>query len=132
MTREGLQRALIDLGWISILQRVLGGRPAESCALRQLMTRPGRVISYADFAENYAARANSDAYGASPRINGHMSTDAVRTRVGRLRRALEDLGLPRGAIRNVHGHGYVMDPAIAVLVERTILQACGIELESAP
>lgn len=132
MTREGLQRVLIDLGWISLLQRVLSGRPAESVALRQLMTRAGRVVTYSDLAQAYAERAKSDAYNAKPRLNGHTTTDAVRTRIQRLRRHLQDLGVPPTAIRNVQGEGYLMAQEAVPVVERTILAACGIEVGDAP
>lgn len=132
MSPEGLQRTLVDLGWISLLQRVLDGRPAESFALRQLMTRAGRVVTYTDLAQAYAERARSDAYGAKPRLNGATTTDAVRTRIQRLRRNLEDLGIPAAAIQNVQGEGYIMTPDFVPLVERTILAACGVEVGDEP
>lgn len=130
MTREGLTRALIDLGWISITQRVLDGRPAEAFALRQMMRCADRVVTHAEIAEAYRDAGPGEAYGARPRSHAADSVDAIRTRVQRLRRHLEDLGV-EGAIKTAKGEGYLIERRDIPRIERAIVFACGIDLEEA-
>lgn len=129
MSPAELHKTLIELGWTSMTQRVLGGRPAEAFTLRYLMQRPGRPVSVRQLAEAYADIAIGTAYGARPRVGATTTDDAVRTRVRRLRRELEDLGLA-GVVKTV-GADYVIQARDVPRVEAAILYACGIEIAEA-
>lgn len=133
MNRASLQSALIDLGWLSLTHRVLGGRPAESYALRQLLRRPGAIVTVEAFAAEYE---DHESGGGSMRTsNGHRtgSRNAVVKRIERLRAALADLGI-RDAIvtqrtsSNEPALGYSVSRADAARIERALLYACGLEI----
>lgn len=109
------QRTLIDLGWVLLSQRALGLRVAEAHALRLLMRRPGRIVTFADLARDYE--------GHGP----HRRTDsALRKRVERARAALADLGCA-DAIETVSGEkAYVVHEAGARRIEAALLFASGL------
>jgi DNA-binding response OmpR family regulator len=121
MTRDGLQRALLDLGWISLTQRALGIRPAEAYALRQLTRRPGTPVTLRSIADEYGDKGGF--------CTG--SDDAIRKRVERVRTALSDVGC-EGAIQTIVGaKAYVVEPRDARRIENAVLYACGIEISEA-
>lgn len=130
MTREGLNRALVDLGWLTLIQRVLGGKPSAAFALYQLMRAAGRPVTYRDFADGYIAHLDT---GGSFRV-GHRgrltnNAQAIAKRIERVRSALADMGVT-DAIRTCWpgGEGYVLDKCDLPRVEAALLYACGIEL----
>jgi hypothetical protein len=132
MTRDKLQTVLIELGWASLIHRVLAGRPAETIALQQLMRCAGRPVTYADFAEAY------DGHVTVAR-SGHQrsgSVVAVKKRIDRLRAALSDLGLDgvihRVATANSWGGAYMIEKRDVPRIEAAILFASGVEIEVEP
>jgi two-component system response regulator CpxR len=70
---------------------------AEMRVLEQLMRRPGEVLSRARLTE-LALDRPIEAYDRS-----------IDTLVSRLRRKLEEAGVPSRCIRGLRGHGYVLD-----------------------
>jgi DNA-binding response OmpR family regulator len=119
MTREGLTKALIDLGWIALTERALGLRPAEAHALRQLTRRPGVVITFAAMADEYAGEPR----GRADRVTG--TKNAIQLRVQRVAQALADVGCA-DAIEPVWKTGYRVSQASAVRIEAALLAACGV------
>lgn len=132
MTRENLNRALIDLGWVSLIHRVLGGKPSATYALHHLMLRAGRPQTYDQLAEGYAEFV--DGNGAmTPGRRGHVESNSklgVQKRIERARAALADIGVD-DAITTLPEVGYVMEKADRARVEAALLEACGFELEAA-
>jgi hypothetical protein len=129
MTRDGIQRALIDLGWLSVIQRVLGGKPSVAYALYQFLRAPGRPLLFADLALSYEVHLSG---GGSMRVSRGVITntdDAIRKRVERLRACLADLGVKDAILTIVGEGGYVLERCAVPLIETALLAACGIELK---
>jgi hypothetical protein len=127
MTRDGLQRALIDLGWLALIQRALWSKPSSSYALYQLMRCAGRPVTVAQLREEYAGacrslgRAHSETSG---------TRDACCKRIERLRACLDDLGAADAVQTIVGAQAYQIDKRDLPRIERALLFACGIELEA--
>lgn len=130
MTRDGLQRTLIDLGWLALIQRALGGKPSSSYALYQLLRAAGRPVSVRQLAEEYAAAAGHIGRG---HVGTRATHSAVVCRIRRLRDSLADLGAA-DVIRTVtlgqcSGGAYRIAPLDVRRVEAAVLFACGFELD---
>lgn len=87
-------------GWASIAADVFSLRSGEATILRDLVLSPGRIIS------NDALRQCFRAYEHKRLVR--PVTERICVSVGRIRSALEDMGLPRSAIRNERETGYVI------------------------
>jgi len=129
MTHADLQRSLIELGWISLMHRVLGGKPAESYALHQLMRRAGADVSLMDLADGYDARLWAGGMIRKTRGRLSGSPGGVQNRIVRLRAALDDIGAP-GAIKTVFGVGYRIEKRDVPRIEAAILGAAGFDVEA--
>lgn len=136
MTQEGLQRALVDLGWITLIHRALGGKPSSSYALYQIMRSAGRVVTHESLLQAYHVFQSSG--GALTAKRGTPKAEefarglgqAMCTRICRIRDALGDIGVT-DAITAVPGVGYTMTEKDRVRVEAALLEAAGFELEAA-
>jgi hypothetical protein len=123
MTREGLQRALIDLGWISLIQRALRGKPAETYALVQLMRCAGRPVSYGAIAAEYDLMM--------PGKTRSGSKIAIAKRIEHLRASLADLGCVGAVQTSDPFGGYFIAKDDIPRIQTALLFACGIELAEA-
>jgi hypothetical protein len=127
MTPQTLQNALIDLGWLALTQRALGGRPAESYTLWHLKRCAGRPVNIHALASEYQGTGGM-MVAASKVRDAESSANAVRKRVERLRAGLADLGC-EDAIQTVHGGAYIIARDDVPRIEAAILFGCGYELE---
>jgi hypothetical protein len=131
MTRDRLQRALIDLGWLALIQRALGGKPSSTYALHQLMRAAGRPVSWSALAAGYdeVISASSMARAGQGKLTSGTPT-AIAKRIERLRAALSDMGC-RGAIKtSEYGHGsYLIEKRDIPRIEAALLFACGFALD---
>lgn len=83
-------------GWAVLAsERFRIARP-DAVALRELVMRPGLKVPYSRLDKCFGARSSTSAARRLP------------TYMARLRNALEDVGLPRFAIQNEPGLGYVI------------------------
>lgn len=88
-------------------------RPAEAAALGLLFSRAGRACSYEQIASDWSAHGL---------CNG--SDQGVRKRVERVRRKLEDIGLP--AVIQTVARGYAVAPGHARQIEAAPRWASGV------
>lgn len=128
MTRDGLHRALVDLGWLTLIQRVLGGKPSSSYALYQLMRSAGRPVTGQALADEYANAVSGIGRG---HVGTRATPAAITTRIVRLRAALADLGVA-DVVRTCAGeNAYIIEKRDLPRLETALLCACGIELRDA-
>lgn len=119
-TREGLQRVLVDLGWVTLIHRALGGKPAETYALRQLLRCAGRPVAVDAIAAEY------DVLAPGKTVTG--SYNAVLKRIERVRAALADLGCGDAIQTCVGEAAYLVEPGDAARIEAALLFANGVEV----
>lgn len=118
-----LQAELIELGWVALIRRVTGLRPAEAHALRHLVRNAGRTVSLARLADAYEqARLSGAVVSPNGRISG--SDDAIRKRIERARAAVAELDCA-GAIRTVRDAGYMIEPHAASRIEAALVRFAG-------
>lgn len=99
------------LGWAVLAAEHLGVSTGEARMLARLVIeRPGRAVSDDDLIDCLWAKRETVGTSAALR---------AASRVPRLRRALEDLGLP-GAIVRVQGQGYLVFRETALTIRRRI------------
>lgn len=130
MNRDRVESILIELGWISLTHRVLGGRPAESYALRHLMLCAGRTVTLDALASYYDAHERSGGCIRASKGPRTGTANAIRSRVQRVRRHLRDLGLGDVIVTDV-GRGYRIERRDIPRIETALLFAAGIEIEEA-
>lgn len=135
MTRDQLQVALADLGWITLIHRALGGKPTASFALYQLMQAAGRPLTYETLAAGYAAfEQGGGAIGPSHRGRQLSGSPAgVQKSIERLRAALADFGIV-GVVHRIPtsspwGGAYLIEKRDVSRIEAALLYACGIEID---
>lgn len=92
-------------GWPVIAADMLGLHKGDALALCELVCAGGRVVTYDRLASLFRGAQDAE-FALESRLR-------VTARIGAIRAALEDIGIPRGAIKNTREVGYAIDPTHA-------------------